>query len=219
MAGSSWDTLGIYHVYIVWGIWQRIKKWAMFLGFGVGTDTVWHFSWRCGQWDWVQSQQFAGDIKLCGAVTCWRLGIASRETWKGRRGLCKPHGAQQGQGQGPALGLGQFLVHEWARQRIDWGQPCQEGLGGWWMGSWTWPSNVHFQPRKAGPSWAACSERAWSHRTKWSGFKLTDRKLKLDIRKKIFSVRLVKPWQRLSREAELPHPWKCWRPGGMSNQL
>lgn len=134
MAGSSWDTLGIYHVYIVWGIWQRIKKWAVFLGFGVGTDSVWHFCWRCGQWNWVQSQQFAGDIKLCGAVTCWRLGIASRETWKGRRGLCKPHGAQQGQGQGPALGLGQFLVHEWARQRIDWGQPCQEGLGGWWMG-------------------------------------------------------------------------------------
>ena len=39
----------------------------------------------------------------------------------------------------------------------------------WWMGSWTWASNVPLQPRKPTVSWAASNEawsagqRRWSH--------------------------------------------------------
>lgn len=56
---------------------------------------------------------------------------------------------------------------------------------------------------------------AGSNRARVNGFKLEKGRSRLDIRKKFFTVRIVRQWKRLPREVVDAAPWKHSRPGCM----
>ena len=57
------------------------------------------------------------------------------------------------------------------------------------------------------------SSRACCDRTRGNGFRLKDGRFRLSIRKKLFTMRVVKPWHRLPIEVADTHPWKHSRSG------
>ncbi|NXU46127.1 EPS8 kinase, partial [Drymodes brunneopygia] len=60
-------------------------------------------------------------------------------------------------------------------------------------------------------SWRGTFTRAWGDKTVENGFNLTESSGRLDIRKKFFPVRVVRPWHRVPREAlDAPSQELAW---------
>jgi len=57
--------------------------------------------------------------------------------------------------------------------------------------------------------------RECKDRTRHNGFKLKEGRFRLDIRKKLFTLRMLRHRRGCPEKLWLPHPWKCSRPGWM----
>jgi len=57
--------------------------------------------------------------------------------------------------------------------------------------------------------------RAWGDRTRGDGFRRKEGRFRLDIRREFFTLRVLRPWPTLPREALAAPPWQCSRPGWM----
>jgi len=61
--------------------------------------------------------------------------------------------------------------------------------------------------------------KACSNRTRGNGFKLKEGRFRLDIRKKFFTMKMVKHWNRLPREVAPLETFKVRLDGALSNLI
>jgi len=53
---------------------------------------------------------------------------------------------------------------------------------------------------------------AESDKTRGSGLKVKEGRLRLDVRRKFFIQRVVRHWHSCPEKLWVPHPWRCSRP-------
>jgi len=178
-------------------------------GVHTGTGAVWYFHQWHGQWDQVHPQQ----------VCRWHQGEwCSQQDWgrgcrpegpgqAGEVGLREHHGVQQGQVQGPAHGLGQSQAQIQAGRRMDWEQPCLEGLGG--AGGW----KAGHEPKKCARSperqpYTGLHEEKWGQQVKRGD---SDTLLRSRATPQLWSPQLKKDMDLLERGQRRPQKrWECW---------
>ena len=57
--------------------------------------------------------------------------------------------------------------------------------------------------------------RGCRDRTSGNGFEVKEGRFRSDIRKRFFTVRVVRCWKKFAKELWLPPPWQCSRPRWM----
>lgn len=127
----------------------------------------------------------------------WVCAILTKSCWREPRGATK---------------MIRGLCYE-GKQRVLVAQPGKEKAPGRFS-SHLVPSGTMDLQRGPTKTWRRNFPWAWNDRTRRNYFKLRDGRFRLDIRKKMFTVRVVRSWNRFSREVVHDScTWKCSRKG------
>jgi len=94
----------------------------------------------------------------------------------------------------PEQRVGLFSLEERRREKAAIRCPRRRRLRGHLIAAFRYPKGAY---RKDGET---IFSRACCYRTRGNGFKLREGRFRLDIRKKFFTMRVVKHWNRLPRE-------------------